>query len=178
METTRKDLLKPYYVELIYKTSIKSTDRIRINDPDGVYLLAKEILEDRMEHHEEVYLILLNQASKILGVALVSKGGISNTVVDLRIIFQAAILANASRIILVHNHPSGNLKPSLQDDKITKRVYQVASILGIELTDHLIISEESYYSYAIEGRIDVMNPSRDDYSSPFLNLDEVVLPIH
>lgn len=98
--------------------------------------------------------------------------------VDLRIIFQTAILANASRIILVHNHPSGNLKPSLQDDKITKRVYQVASILGIELTDHLIISEESYYSYAIEGRIDVMNPSRDDYSSPFLNLDEVVLPIH
>ena len=111
-------------------------------------------------------------------MALVSKGGISNTVVDLRIIFQAAILANASRIILVHNHPSGNLKPSLQDDKITKRVYQVASILGIELTDHLIISEESYYSYAIEDRIDVMNPSREDYSSPFLNQNEIVLPIH
>ena len=178
METTRKDLLKPYYVELIYKTSIKSTDRIRINDAGDVYLLAKEILEDRMEHHEEVYLILLNQASKILGVALVSRGGVCNTVVDLRIIFQTAILANASRIILVHNHPSGNLKPSLQDDKITKRVYQVASILGIELTDHLIISEESYYSYAIEGRIDVMNPNRGDYSSPFLNLDEIVLPIH
>ena len=175
---TNKNLLKLNYVELIYKSNIKSTDRIRINDAGDVYLLAKEILGDRMEHHEEVYLILLNQASKILGVALVSKGGISNTVVDLRIIFQAAILANASRIILVHNHPSGNLKPSLQDDKITKRVYQIASILGIELTDHLIISEESYYSYAIEDRIDVMNPSREDYSSPFLNLDEIVLPIH
>lgn len=99
METTRKDLLKPYYVELIYKTSIKSTDRIRINDPDGVYLLAKEILEDRMEHHEEVYLILLNQASKILGVALVSKGSVNKTVVDIKIIFQHIILSNSSRII-------------------------------------------------------------------------------
>ena len=75
---TNKNLLKLHNVELIYKTSIKSTDRIRINDPDGVYLLAKEILKDRMEHHEEVYLILLNQASKILGVALVSSCGYKN----------------------------------------------------------------------------------------------------
>ena len=108
METTRKDLLKPHYVELIYKSNIKSRDRIRINDPDGVYLLAKEILGDRMEHHEEVYLILLNQASKILGVALVSRGSVNKTVVDIKIIFQHVILSNSSRIILFHNHPSGN----------------------------------------------------------------------
>ena len=119
METTRKDLLKPHYVELIYKNNIKSTDRIRINDPDGVYLLAKEILGDRMEHHEEVYLILLNQASKILGVALVSKGSINKTVVDIKIIFQHVILSNSSRIILFHNHPSGNCKPSEADDELT-----------------------------------------------------------
>ena len=99
METTRKDLLKPYYVELIYKTSIKSTDRIRINDAGDVYLLAKEILEDRMEHHEEVYLILLNQASKILGVALVSRGSVNKTIVDIKIIFQHVILSNSSRNI-------------------------------------------------------------------------------
>ena len=177
METLEK-LLNVAEVELSYKCHIKPADRIKISDEKDVYSLARSLLEDRIEHHEEMYMVLLDQALKVLGVALVSKGGISNTVVDLRIIFQAAILANASRIILVHNYPSGNLKPSLQDDKITKRVYQVASILGIELTDHLIISEESYYSYAIEDRIDVMNPSRDDYSSPFLNLDEIVLPIH
>ena len=99
METTRKDLLKPYYVELIYKTSIKSTDRIRINDPDGVYLLAKEILGDRMEHHEEVYLILLNQASKILGVALVSMGSVNKTVVDIKIIFRECNLNCVSKKI-------------------------------------------------------------------------------
>ena len=165
-------------VELSYKCHIKPADRLKISDEKDVYLLVKNLLNRRIEHHEEMYMVLLDQALKVLGVALVSRGGVCNTVVDLRIIFQTAILANASRIILVHNHPSGNLKPSLQDDKITKRVYQVASILGIELTDHLIISEESYYSYAIEGRIDVMNPNRGDYSSPFLNLDEIVLPIH
>ena len=171
-------LLNVAEVELSYKSHIKPADRLKISDEKDVYSLARSLLEDRIEHLEEMYMVLLDQALKVLGVALVSKGGVCNTVVDLRIIFQYVILSNASRIILVHNHPSGNLKPSLQDDKITKRVYQVASILGIELTDHLIISEESYYSYAIEGRIDVMNPSRDDYSSPFLNLDEVVLPIH
>ena len=170
-------LLNVAEVELSYKCHIKPADRIKISDEKDVYSLARSLLEDRIEHHEEMYVVLLDQALKVLGVALVSKGGVCNTVVDLRIIFQYVILSNASRI-LVHNHPSGNLKPSLQDDKITKRVYQVASILGIELTDHLIISEESYYSYAIEGRIDVMNPSREDYSSPFLNLDEIVLPIH
>ena len=171
-------LLNVAEVELSYKCHKKPADRLKISDERDVYSLARSLLEDRIEHLEEMYMVLLDQALKVLGVALVSKGGVCNTVVDLRIIFQTAILANASRIILVHNHPSGNLKPSLQDDKITKRVYQVASIIGIELTDHLIISEEDYYSYAIEGRIDVMNPSRDDYSSPFLNLDEVVLPIH
>lgn len=131
METTSKDLLKPHYVELIYKTSIKSKDRIKVNDPDGVYLLAKEILGDRMEHHEEVYLILLNQASKILGVALVSRGSINKTVVDIKIIFQHVILSNSSRIILFHNHPSGNCKPSKADDELTKNITQLENPLKV-----------------------------------------------
>ena len=131
METTSKDLLKPHYVELIYKTRIKSKDRIKVNDPDGVYLLAKEILGDRMEHHEEVYLILLNQASKILGVALVSRGSINKTVVDIKIIFQHVILSNSSRIILFHNHPSGNCKPSKADDELTKNITQLENPLKV-----------------------------------------------
>ena len=177
METTRKDLLKPYYVELIYKTSIKSTDRIRINDPDGVYLLAKEILEDRMEHHEEVYLILLNQASKILGVALVSMGSVNKTVVDIKIIFQHVILSNSSRIILFHTHPSGNCKPSEADDELTKSITQLSSLAGVDFIDHLIVSTDDYYSYSNECRYDVLKPqSMMNNLSPFLEKEEIILP--
>ena len=177
METTRKDLLKLHYVELIYKTSIKSTDRIRINDPDGVYLLAKEILGDRMEHHEEVYLILLNQASKILGVALVSRGSVNKTVVDIKIIFQHVILSNSSRIILFHNHPSGNCKPSKADDELTKNITQLSSLAGVDFIDHLIVSDDDYYSYSNECRYDVLKPqSMMNNLSPFLEKEEIILP--
>ena len=172
---TNKELLKLHYVELIYKTNIKSTNRIRINDPDNVYLLAKEILGDRMEHHEEVYLILLNQAAKILGVALASKGSVNKTVVDIRIIFQHVILSNSSRIILFHNHPSGNCKPSIDDDELTKRITQLSSLAGVDFIDHLIVS----YSYSNEGRYDVLKPqSRINNLSPFLEKEEIILPNH
>ena len=151
METTSKDLLKPHYVELIYKTSIKSKDRIKVNDPDGVYLLAKEILGDRMEHHEEVYLILLNQASKILGVALVSRG--------------------------FHNHPSGNCKPSKADDELTKNITQLSSLASVDFIDHLIVSDDDYYSYSNECRHDVLKPqSMMNNLSPFLEKEEIILP--
>ena len=160
METTRKDLLKPYYVELIYKTSIKSTDRIRINDPDGVYLL-----------------ILLNQASKILGVALVSRGSVNKTVVDIKIIFQHIILSNSSRIILFHNHPSGNCKPSKADDELTKNITQLSSLASVDFIDHLIVSTDDYYSYSNECRYDVLKPqSMMNNLSPFLEKEEIILP--
>ena len=70
-----------------------------------------------------------------------------------QIIMQAAILGNASGIILAHNHPSGNAKPSLQDDQITQKIREISQLIGITLLDHLIITDESYYSYADEGRI-------------------------
>lgn len=176
---TNKELLKLHYVESIYKTNIKSKDRIRINDPDNIYLLAKEILGDRMEHHEEVYLILLNQAAKILGVALASKGSVNKTVVDIRIIFQHVILSNSSRIILFHNHPSGNCKPSIDDDELTKRITQLSSLAGVDFVDHLIVSDDGYYSYSNEGRYDVLKPqSRINNLSPFLEKEEIILPNH
>ena len=146
-------------------------------NPDGVYLLAKEILEDRMEHHEEVYLILLNQASKILGVALVSRGSVNKTVVDIKIIFQHIILSNSSRIILFHNHPSGNCKPSKADDELTKNITQLSSLAGVDFIDHLIVSDDDYYSYSNECRYDVLKPqSMMNNLSPFLEKEEIILP--
>ena len=176
---TNKNLLKLNYVELIYKSNIKSRDRIKINDAGDVYLLAKEILKDRMEHHEEVYLILLNQASKVLGVALVSRGSVNKTVVDIKIIFQHVILSNSSRIILFHNHPSGNCKPSKADDELTKNITQLSSLAGIDFIYHLIVSDDDYYSYSNECRYDVLKPqSMMNNLSPFLEKEEIILPNH
>ena len=83
----------------------------------------------------------------------VSEGGLTETSVDVRLILQGALLTNATQIILAHNHPSGNLKPSSQDDMLTKRVQKACEIMRVGFTDHLILSPEGYYSYRDEGRI-------------------------
>jgi len=96
---------------------------------------------------------LLNQANKVLGVTSISEGGISETTADIRITLQAAILSNASGIILSHNHPSGNIQPSGDDRRLTQRVKEAVNIMRISLLDHLIVSNETYYSFTDEGVI-------------------------
>jgi DNA repair protein RadC len=94
----------------------------------------------------------MNRSNAVLGILSVSKGGISGTVTDVRIIFQAAIKANASGIIVCHNHPSGNAYPSESDRKITQKIKEAGNLMDIQLLDHLIIlSVEGYYSFADDG---------------------------
>lgn len=95
--------------------------------------------------------MLLNRANKVLGVFEVSTGSTTATVADPKIIFAAAIKANASGIIIAHNHPSGNLSPSQQDIDLTRKVKDGGKILEVQLLDHVIITTESYYSFADEG---------------------------
>ena len=96
--------------------------------------------------------MLLTRSNKVLGIASISKGGISGTVTDVRIILQAAIKSNASGLIVCHNHPSGNLNPSESDTKLTQKIKESGNIMDIQLLDHLIITpDESYYSVADEG---------------------------
>jgi DNA repair protein RadC len=102
-------------------------------------------------NHEEFWIILTGRSSKVLGKELVSKGGLSNTLIDLKIIFGAALQHKANGIILVHNHPSGNLKPSHEDLVLTKRITDAGKILDIQITDHLIITDSGYYSFADNG---------------------------
>ncbi len=116
---------------------------------DYVYPLFDEFVE----HHEEMWAILLNRANKCLGVSKISQGGINETVVDVRIIMQAALLASASGIILIHNHPSGIISPSVQDDSITRQAKQVCQLFNIPLLDHMIITSRLFYSYADEGHL-------------------------
>ena len=95
----------------------------------------------------------MNQANQILGYTLISEGGISETIADIRLIFQAALLTNSVALILAHNHPSGNLKPSRQDMEITKQVRDAALLMRIKVLDHIILTDAEYYSFADEGML-------------------------
>jgi DNA repair protein RadC len=103
--------------------------------------------------YEEFWIAMTNCSGKVIEKVKISQGGTSGTMVDLRLILKAAIHALCSGICLCHNHPSGNLQPSQQDDALTFKVQQAAQLLGIQLLDHIILCDNKYYSYADEGRL-------------------------
>jgi DNA repair protein RadC len=104
-------------------------------------------------YHEEFWLLLLNKATEVVARKKLSTGGTSGTVVDVKMAFKIALDAHASAIIAVHNHPSGNLKPSDADIDLTRKMKEAGKILDLPLLDHLIVSEKGYYSFADEGGI-------------------------
>jgi DNA repair protein RadC len=140
-------------VRLVYRTKIKASERLQVKcskDAFDIFIGSWEL--DSIEHFEEFKLMLLTRSNKVLGIASISKGGINCTVTDVRIILQYAIKANASGIIICHNHPSGNLQPSESDLTITRKIKESGNLMDIQLLDHLlIIPEEKYCSMADEG---------------------------
>ncbi|GAB2705667.1 DNA repair protein RadC [Mucilaginibacter koreensis] len=102
-------------------------------------------------NHEEFWILLLGRNCKVLSKELISKGGLSGTVADPKVIFGVALQHQASSIILAHNHPSGNLKPSQQDIDLTKKIFNAGRILDIGVLDHIIIAGQSYFSFGDEG---------------------------
>lgn len=121
----------------------------QITSSKAAFLLMKPLIGDL--NHEEFWVVFLNNARKILFKAQMSKGGMTGTVVDVRVIYKIALEQNATDIMLFHNHPSGNLKPSEADKSITKAIKQAGDHLNIKVLDHLIITEQDYYSFADEG---------------------------
>jgi DNA repair protein RadC len=93
----------------------------------------------------------MNRARRILGIYELSTGGVAGTVADPKLVFTAALKANACNIILSHNHPSGNLKPSKADEELTKKIKEAGIYLDIKVLDHIIVTSEGYYSFADEG---------------------------
>lgn len=139
-------------VELIYKSKVKASQRPKITTAKDAYeVLIKAWDENKIEFVEQFKVLFLNRSNKVLGIYEVSSGGISGTVADPRVIFAAALKANCSSIMLSHNHPSGNLKPSRQDEMLTQKIKQGGELLEIKLLDHLIVTSEGYYSFANEG---------------------------
>jgi DNA repair protein RadC len=101
--------------------------------------------------YEEFWVLLMNRANKIISRQIISRGGITGTIIDVRIILKIAIEKLATSLILCHNHPSGNLSPSGADTEITRKLKEAAIIMDIALLDHVIVNENSYYSFADEG---------------------------
>ena len=102
---------------------------------------------------EECWVLLLNQASKVIEKVKIGAGGLNATAVDVRCILREALLKRASAIALCHNHPSGNIRPSREDDRLTQQVNQASQCMNIRLVDHVILTDGAFYSYADEGRI-------------------------
>lgn len=139
-------------VRLSYKSKVKPSDRPKVNGSEDAYQLFLDYWDDSITHVESMKVMLLNRTSRVLGIADLSTGGTNGCLVDIKVVFQYAIKANASSIILAHNHPSGNLKPSEADLSITRKVNDAAKFLDIQLLDHLILSpEDKYYSLSDEG---------------------------
>jgi DNA repair protein RadC len=103
--------------------------------------------------HEELWVAFTNYAAKVIEKKKISQGGLGESSVDLRLIMKEAINATCYGIILCHNHPSGNLQPSREDDLLTSRLKEAAKLMNIQLLDHIIISDKHYYSYADQGRL-------------------------
>ena len=152
--TNEKPLYKVAEIQLTYKSDVKPSLRPNISSSKDAFEVLKSNWDDSwIEFIEQFKVMLLNRAHKVLGIFDVSTGGVSGTVADPKIIFAAAIKANASGIIVAHNHPSGNLSASQADIDLTKRVKEGGKVLEVQLLDHVILTTEGYFSFADEGMI-------------------------
>ena len=154
METLNQNWQTVSEIELIYKTKVKNSERPQIKSSKDAYKLALSVWDyNKIEFFEQFKVLLMNQAHKAIGIYEISSGGIAGTVVDLRLIFSAALKANAISLMMIHNHPSGDLTASEVDKQITRKVKEAGKLLDITLLDSLIITPESYYSFADEGAL-------------------------
>ena len=106
-----------------------------------------------IDYTESFYVVLLNRSNKVIGISKISIGSISGTIADPKKIFQIALKANSSGVILCHNHPSGNPNPSSNDDNITRKCVEAGRFLDLPVLDHIIITRTKYFSFADEGRL-------------------------
>ncbi len=147
-------LYKISEVELVYRTKVKASERPAVNTSGDAYnILMQYWDENKIELLEQFKILLLNRASRVIGISDISTGGVAGTVVDPKIVFSTALKANASSIILAHNHPSGNLQPSKEDNAVTSKMREAGSFLDLRVLDHLIVTKDGYYSYADEGTL-------------------------
>lgn len=123
----------------------------RISETKDAFLYFRPKMQDLTT--EECHLLMLNNSLKIINSVMLSHGGLVGTAVDLRELLRHALLAQATSVILCHNHPSGSLRPSKEDDNLTEKASKACQTMGIKFLDHLIVSDDKYYSYSEQGRL-------------------------
>ena len=139
-------------VKLSYKP--KNISKYKVTSSEDAYKYLLSTYKKGTICYKEYFKVLfLNQANQVLGYTLISEGGLTETTADVRLIFQAALLTNSVALILAHNHPSGNLKPSPEDIRLTKQVREASNFMRIKILDHIILSDTEYYSFADEGML-------------------------
>ena len=142
--TAAMELGKRRKAEAVFK-------RERFVSSRDIYEYFSPIMSDLP--HEEFWVVFLNRSNRVIDRLRISQGGVSETVVDIKLILKESVLRLASSVVLCHNHPSGNTDPSWQDDDITKKIKDACRMLDIQVLDHLILCDDKYYSYVDEGRV-------------------------
>lgn len=131
------------------RSDTPSKEVIKVTTSKEAYVLLNPYFKDLQ--HEEFYMMFLNNSGKVIQIKKLSHGGLSSTVVDLKLLFKAAFDCAANSVIVAHNHPSGVLKPSKEDIAVTKRIQEVCKLVDLNFLDHLIITDNDYFSIMIQA---------------------------
>jgi len=140
-------------ITVSYKDNVKSSERAVVRCSQDIAEIMAVAFEGCMEHHEEVNVLFMNRANRVLGISNVAKGGVFGAYVDVSIILQTALKVSASAIAVSHNHPSGSVIPSTEDLDMTRKIQKGCEAIGISFFDHVIMADEKYCSFADEGLI-------------------------
>lgn len=133
------------------RASDEAPESRRILSSKDLYVFFHPILCDSPV--ERCYVLLLNNMNRVIDHVLIGSGGLTATVVDIRLVMREALMKRATTIALCHNHPSGNIKPSKEDDKLTENLSQACKVMNIRLLDHIVLADGAYYSYNDEARL-------------------------
>lgn len=138
-------------IQINYKPFRSITEQPTVTSSYTAAKLLRQLWSDRIAYKEEFYILILNTGGRVLGFSKIGEGGTSFVAVDVREVVQSILLANGSRVILAHNHPSGTLNASRADITLTEKVEKCLKLFEFQLDDHIILTPDSYYSFRDEG---------------------------
>ncbi len=146
---TKINLFKISEIELTYKRKVKACDRPKVSCSKDAYKLFRENWDDlTINLQEEFKILLLDRNNHCMGIVPISKGGVSGTLVDPKLVFSSALKARACSLVLGHNHPSSNTTPSQADKNLTEKLIKGGKLLDLSVLDHIIVTDETYSSFA------------------------------
>ncbi len=147
------DKSRPPKMRIVYSRKQLPKNRQKVVNSRDANDVFRKIWSKQLDIREEMYVLFLNRKNMVLGYHILSMGGITGTIADRRLLFAVALNSLATSIIIAHNHPSGQLKPSIEDVELTKIISETGKIMNIKLLDHLIIGRNAFYSFADEGEL-------------------------